>query len=436
MTAATAVSGWAAEYEVDGEIVQTAFRQDGGAQLVTRSKFTVFVRDCSWLIQTTDHDEAGKPLVVRETACTNGAEIYEVSWPVVGGNAPGGRGPIQTWNVASIVSNNIPIATSGSSVISHLWLMFASGCYFADLSTNWITAVYELNGSVPADRQIKRKAEWTLINGPGSLPLSVVYFDGISLPASLGNLSLPANLGSMIPSTNATFLAAGLTNVGTIQIPSGFVFERRVGAGFAPGPILPGRSTPSYHFSDQVVASVTAVRAGCSRSDLAPTAAGMTMVFDHRLPPVEVPTDSTTFSTTESLNWAGFFIRFERHSDKVATFLWQKLSEPEQAVLTNLHGSFQNFDMAKVVAVRALNQAVEGPCIYERERFQGYSLRPETTNLLEQTPTGDKLAHLNRLLLEDAFPVALAQPAQPSMYVIPDGVQWLTVDKAKQTNGR
>ena len=46
-----AFAAFSAEYEVDGEIVQTKYRQDGSVQFQTRSKFTVFVRDCAWLIQ-------------------------------------------------------------------------------------------------------------------------------------------------------------------------------------------------------------------------------------------------------------------------------------------------------------------------------------------------------------------------------------------------
>src|SRR5438093_1159462 len=67
----TTFTALAGEYEVDGEIAQTLFKHDGSVQLVRRSTFTVFVRDCSWVIQTTDHDENGTPLISRETACTN-----------------------------------------------------------------------------------------------------------------------------------------------------------------------------------------------------------------------------------------------------------------------------------------------------------------------------------------------------------------------------
>jgi hypothetical protein len=36
-------------------------------------------------------------------------------------------------------------------------------------------------------------------------------------------------------------------------------------------------------------------------------------------------------------------------------------------------------------------------------------LRPETTDLIKQSPTAPALAHLNRLLLEDAYPLELSR---------------------------
>ncbi len=83
------VSASAEEYEVDGEIVQTLFNPDGGVQGEKESKFAVFVKDRCWLIQTTDHDKAGKSLMARETACTNGTEIYEVEGPPNNGQVSG-----------------------------------------------------------------------------------------------------------------------------------------------------------------------------------------------------------------------------------------------------------------------------------------------------------------------------------------------------------
>jgi hypothetical protein len=58
----------ATEYEVQGEIFQSAFKPDGNIQHREFSQFSVFVRDCSWLIQMTECDESGKPLSKREVA--------------------------------------------------------------------------------------------------------------------------------------------------------------------------------------------------------------------------------------------------------------------------------------------------------------------------------------------------------------------------------
>ncbi len=237
---------------------------DGSVGALQKSQFTVFVKDCSWLIQTTDLDKDGKPVAKRETACTNGAEVYEVAWPVNGGNTAAGHSPL-SWNVATIVSNNVPVGQTMGYFVCHIWEMFASGCYFANPATNWLTPVYDSNASASVDPLLKLKAKWELINGPGSLPMNVVY--------------LGKNLGEP---TNATYTATGVTNAGTIKIPSGFVFELRIGSRFAPGPIPPGGTFPAYHIHKRAVATVTAVRPYCSRSDLSPAATGKTIVIDER----------------------------------------------------------------------------------------------------------------------------------------------------------
>ena len=79
----------AAEYEVDGQIEQTLYNWDGSVQSVEQAKFTVFVRDCSWLIQTTYLDKDGKPFAIDETACTNGGLIYSWEWTLAKTHAAG-----------------------------------------------------------------------------------------------------------------------------------------------------------------------------------------------------------------------------------------------------------------------------------------------------------------------------------------------------------
>ena len=313
----------------------------------------------------------------------------------------GGPSGSRTLNFATIVSNSVPVAQMDDYLVCHLWLMFASGCYFKDLSTNWLTPGYDLNASTLVDPKLKREAKWELINGPGSLPLSVDYLE-------------TSRLGNTPERTNASYLATGLTNAGAVKLPSGFVFEQK------------------FSTRKRAVATVTDVRPVCSRSDLLPATSGKTVVDDRRLAAEAVRTGGTVFAEGEIQSLSLMISRLRQHADKVSLFLWQGLSNPEQAMLTNPLAFQAGAREARNMVVRALNKAVEGPCIYEGERFQGIPLRPETTNLLRQAPTGAKLAHLNRLLLEDAFPVVLSPPTHTPTYVVQDGVQWVPVEKAKQ----
>ncbi len=265
---------FAREYEVDGEVKETIYKIDGSVQLVKSSKYTVFVKDCSWLIQTTDQDFAGNPILVRETSCVNGTQIYEVQGP----------GSTSGLNIATIVSNNVPVGETDDYLVCHLWLMYASGCYFANLTTNWLTPAYDLNASAPVNPELKREAKWNLADGPGSLPLNVVYID------------------ERDHSTNATYVMTGVTNVGTIQLASGFVFELRIHHRFAPGPTLPGESVPEYRIRKRAVATVTSVRPVCTRYDLLPAAKGNTYVVDQRLPS-PTPTNTLSYFVKNGVKW-------------------------------------------------------------------------------------------------------------------------------------
>ena len=163
--------------------------------------------------------------------------------------------------------------------------------------------------------------------------------------------------------------------------------------------------------------------------------------FVHRL------LGSSTFSADEIKDLPKFATRLKGQSDSVSAFLWQGLSKPEQAMLTNYQpsatNSFQYQPSAtysfqlKEILVQALNKTVGGKSIYERERFQGILLRPETTNLLGQSPTGANLAGLNRLLLEDAYPSELSRNllSDPvSKFLIDSGIT-NNMDAAHPANG-
>ena len=59
--------------------------------------------------------------------------------------------------------------------------------------------------------------------------------------------------------------------------------------------------------------------------------------------------------------------------------------------------------------VQALNNILKGVLIYEAVRFAKVALSPETLALKSQNPHGTDLIRLNRLLLEDAYPLEIAK---------------------------
>jgi ankyrin repeat protein len=223
------------EYEVDGLVNQTMI-QFNGTNLHASASFTVYVRDCGWMIATTETNEIGG-IVAREIGSTNGTEIYECT------HGLGGFGR----TMGQIESNNIPVGEQDSSVVGHLWLMFASQCYWPSLNSDQLTPIYDWRASAGAASSVfgnrgKVSADWELLNGPGSLPREVRYFP------------------------NAIYTITGTNTVGGMLFPAGFVFKQFQGD----------------RLIKHVEVEVTAIRPVCSRTTLIPLPSKGTMVIDER----------------------------------------------------------------------------------------------------------------------------------------------------------
>jgi len=102
-----------------------------------------------------------------------------------------------------------------------------------------------------------------------------------------------------------------------------------------------------------------------------------------------------------------------------AAFL-AKLSTGQDAVSSYLRSRLQNPVQSDAAVVKDMNQILSGPGIYDRERFSGVTLRPETRRLLATNVGGQDLARLNKLLLEDAYP-AFIPPSVTTGWVVKDG---------------
>ena len=96
-----------------------------------------------------------------------------------------------------------------------------------------------------------------------------------------------------------------------------------------------------------------------------------------------------------------------------------KLTNGSEAISVFLRGRLQGSVKADAL-VADLNQVISGLSIYDQARFSNVVLRPETEQLLKQNPSGQQLARLNKLLLEDAYPGELARSSSTG-WVVKDG---------------
>jgi MFS family permease len=113
----------------------------------------------------------------------------------------------------------------------------------------------------------------------------------------------------------------------------------------------------------------------------------------------------SSLSMREITHASSFMEKLQQRKDAVSILLWDKIEETAQKNLSKYEDQKEDdIKQKETILLEQLNKIVEGPCIYNKEIFQNISLRPETIELLSQELHGDKLAHLNRLLIEDAYP--------------------------------
>jgi len=247
MFARGGIASWATEYEVEGSIHQTITERNGFREDTT-SEFIVSVRHCGWLIQAFERNPKGN-LYRREVGSTNGMEIFELVTHLSSAPEQKPTSPA----TAVIISNNIPVGFLDQSIVGHLWLMFASQCYWSTLKSDMLTPVYDWKACAGANPDLKARAEWTLLSGPGSLPRQVAY---------LGQWD----------ETNGLYTVTETTLAGQTIVPKRFVFEERHAV-----------AMHGMELRKRVEAEVSGVRSVCSRTSLLPTPTGRTVTVDFRL---------------------------------------------------------------------------------------------------------------------------------------------------------
>jgi uncharacterized BrkB/YihY/UPF0761 family membrane protein/DNA-binding IscR family transcriptional regulator len=94
--------------------------------------------------------------------------------------------------------------------------------------------------------------------------------------------------------------------------------------------------------------------------------------------------------------------------DPVSEYVGSRFDDESKKTLSDYATRSGDKKMALATLVQNLNKIAEGESIYDEKRFEGVTLRPETKALIGRKLAGQELVRLNRLLIEDAYPMELA----------------------------
>jgi hypothetical protein len=277
-------------------------------------EFSVKVRDGQWCIRTWPAGTEGKGLVY-ETGSTNGRVVYKT---VQGPAGPG---------LAIIESNAVPTDCRDFGMTSLLWLMFASSAYLDEegqkeesrraptnsfyrrspLATGggvvrlWITPVYDVVASPMFAPQLKQEAIFFRSPNPPYLPIEMVYWnDGhwrvAGGPSGHDIVTYPMNPPYDKGFTNVLLRATGFTNVETLSLPTGFLYEE-----YKP---ITGLGRAVFEVKDRALVNVTWAKAGTSRTNLLPDYKGLIAIQDRRLVQAGEPTPPMDYAAYNG-RWPG-----------------------------------------------------------------------------------------------------------------------------------
>ena len=126
-------------------------------------------------------------------------------------------------------------------------------------------------------------------------------------------------------------------------------------------------------------------------------------------------TATTFFSRGDLVCFSSFVAKLKNPEDPVSVYLRSQLSRE----VLELAAQFPQKQVVRLALryglLLDLNRIVSGPLIYDDQRFMGVVLRPETRQLLNSELTSDARIRLNRLLLEDAYPLDLLRDLKPNL---------------------
>ncbi len=129
---------------------------------------------------------------------------------------------------------------------------------------------------------------------------------------------------------------------------------------------------------------------------------------------------ATSFSGNDIADLPGFAKKLSEKSDSLSAFLNDQLDDNARSALATASSGTGDAKQERSVLAKNLSRIISTGSVFDPKRFKGIPLRPETQQLLRQDPQGAQLVHLDRMLLEDAFPSELLK-ASVSGWIVKEG---------------
>ena len=118
---------------------------------------------------------------------------------------------------------------------------------------------------------------------------------------------------------------------------------------------------------------------------------------------------SWTFSAGDFVELPSLAGKLKQPGRAVDKWLAGQLSPATKAALSSYADADSDPASLQAALLQDLNELLADTSIHERQRFEGVTLHSETQKLLSQNPQGEDLVRLNRLLIEDAYPLELSR---------------------------
>lgn len=134
--------------------------------------------------------------------------------------------------------------------------------------------------------------------------------------------------------------------------------------------------------------------------------------------------DSLTFRMSDFKNPVDFVRDMRQVKDPMSDYLRSQFDVSTLRLLKNYDGSIPLPEPLQNALVAEINKLLKGNSLFAPDRFKLDDLEDETKKLLAQNPRGDDLVRLNRLLLGEAYPFAIARKQDKvvtSLAYSPDG---------------